>query len=229
MIRWAGAIFWIALCSSLALAQNSTPKFQAFGGFAFFHADNGGINAVTLDEDLKEPNSPFDTNSNFTGWNAEGQYNFTRMFGIAVDGGGRYGQPITQSRFSRLSGLPNGNGYTLMAGPVVSFPGKSRFTPFIHFLFGYDRISLKASTITGVATPVPVLSTTSNDVALSPGGGVDFRVFRRFSVRLAQVDYLATTHNLNHLYGDAFPTGVFQTLGTHERNVRISTGLVVRF
>jgi hypothetical protein len=229
MTRWAVAMAFIALSSSCVLAQNATPRFQAFGGYSFFHADNGGLSGVTLDEDLKELNSPFSTNSNFTGWNAEGQYNFSRMFGVAVDGGARYGQPIAQARFSHLSGIPDGNGYTLMAGPVVSFPGKSRFTPFIHILFGYDQINLKASTITGLVTPVTSTATTFKDVALSPGGGVDFHVFKLFSVRLAQVDYLATTHNLDHFYGQAFPTGVFQNLGSHERNIRISTGIVVRF
>jgi opacity protein-like surface antigen len=223
------AVALIAVSVFPLIAQDSTPRVQAFGGYSLFHADNGGVNGLTLDEDLREPNSPFGTKDNFMGWNAEGQYNATRILGIAVDGGGRYGMPITESRFSKLAGLPNGNGYSLLVGPVLSYRTKSKLTPFIHALFGYDRVTVNASTITGLSVPVSSTATTFTDFALALGAGVDYRVLRMFSIRLAQVDDLETTHNLNHFYGTVFPTGVFEGLGTHERNVRISTGVVVSF
>jgi opacity protein-like surface antigen len=229
MTRLSFAMALIALSSSLAFAQDEAAKVQVFGGYSFLHSDNGKVTATTLNEDSKEPNNPFGTIGNFTGWNAEAQYNFNRRFGIAVDGGGHYGSPITESRFTKLSGLPDQSAYTLLAGPVVTFAGKSRVAPYIHALFGYDRIQIKASTITGLTYPLNSTATTANDFAVALGGGVDYRVFRIFSLRLAQVDWMETTHNFNHFYGNAFPSGVFQNLATHERNVRISTGLVVKF
>jgi hypothetical protein len=229
MSRSAVVMGLVVLSASFLFAQDATPKVQVFGGYSLFHADSGGLTTTTLYNALHEPNEPFDIASNFMGWNAEAQYNVNPWFGIAADFGGRYGAPLTQGRFSKLSGLPNGNGYTLMVGPVVTYRNKSRLTPFIHVLFGFDRLSISASTISGLSTPLSSTATTFDDAALALGGGLDLRVFRRFSLRLAQLDYLETTHNLDHFYGQAFPTGAFNNLETHERNLRVSSGIVIRF
>jgi|ERR1035438_459219 hypothetical protein len=90
---------------------------------------------------------PFGTASNFTGWNAEGQHNFNRCIGLAADAGGRYGMPTTGYRNDNLQGLPKATGYTFLVGPVLSYRTKSRITPFVHVLVGYDRASLNATTI----------------------------------------------------------------------------------
>jgi hypothetical protein len=47
------------------------------------------------------------------------------------------------------------------------------------------------------------------------GGGLDLRVNRRFSVRLAEVDYLLTT--------------VHNDTNNHQNNLRISAGAILRF
>jgi opacity protein-like surface antigen len=230
MIRWAvSTIALITLTGSLAFAQDSTPKVQVFGGYSRMYADNGGLSGLTLNEDLRVRNGPFALTSNFTGWNAEAQYNANRWLGIVLDAGGRYGTPITGSRGYTLTGLPNASGYSLMVGPVLSLRGKSRFTPFVHALFGYERFRLSASTISGGSSPVSSTATTYTDVAVALGGGLDLRIIRHFSLRLAQFDDLRTTHNLNHFYGSAFPTGVFEGLATHQNNIRLSTGIVVSF
>jgi peptidoglycan-associated lipoprotein len=51
--------------------------------------------------------------------------------------------------------------------------------------------------------------------AASIGGGVDLRVNRRFSFRLADASYLLTTFN--------------NGTNNHQNNLRVSTGVVVRF
>ncbi|MGA8272921.1 MAG: outer membrane beta-barrel protein [Candidatus Sulfotelmatobacter sp.] len=232
MNRLAIAITMIALItliSSCAYAQNSTPKVQVFGGYSLVHIDNGGLTGVVFNEDLRERNAPFSTSSNYQGWNVEGQYNFTRWLGVAADFGGRYGKPITEARFTTLSGLPTLTGYSFLFGPVISLHNKSKFTPFIHALFGYDRINLTAGPISGVNTPLSSVGANFTDAALLLGGGVDYKVFKIFSLRLAQVDDFHTTHDLNTFYGTAFPTGVFTGLQTHQSNLRVSTGIVVSF
>jgi opacity protein-like surface antigen len=230
MTRLAMAtIALIVLGSSCALAQNSTPKVQVFGGYSLVHIDNGGLSSIVFDEDLRERNSPFSAASNFSGWNAEVQYNPLRWLGVVADFGGRYGKPITEARFSTLSGLPTLTGYSFLFGPVFSYHNKSKLTPFIHALFGYDRISLSAGTIFGVNTPLSSLGDTFTDAAVLFGGGFDYKVFKNFSLRLAQVDDFHTTHDLNNFYGNAFPTGVFTGLETHQNNLRFSTGVVVSF
>jgi len=230
MTRLAVAtITLFAVSASLAFAQDSTPKVQVFGGYSFVQAGNGKLSPQTLYNALHEPNNPFGVSSTFMGWSAEGQYNFNRWIGVAVYFGGRSGTPITQSEFIKLSGLPSATGYTLMVGPVLSYRTKSKFTPYVHALFGYDRLHLNASTIGGLVYPLSSTATTFNDVAIALGGGVDYRILRGFSLRLVQLDDLETTHNFNNFYGTAFSTGLFNTLATHERNLRISTGIVVRF
>jgi opacity protein-like surface antigen len=230
MIRLAVAtIVLTVLISSLAFAQDATPKVQVFGGYSMVHAGNGSFSGATLDFDLREQNSPFGIASFFPGWNAEGQYNIKRWFGIVVDAGGRYGQPITEKGGDQLSGLPSLTGYTLMVGPAFSFKNKTKFTPFVHALFGYDRVSLSSSTITGVSSPVTSVATTYTDAAVALGGGVDYNVSRRFALRLAQLDDLHTTHDFNKFYGSAFPSGIFEGLPTKENNFRMSAGIIVKF
>jgi opacity protein-like surface antigen len=219
----------IFLISSVAFAQDSTPKVQVFGGYSFVYVDNGGLTGADLDFALREINIPFGTTSSFTGWNAEGQYNFNRWIGLAADAGGRYGSPITGYRNDNLQGLPKATGYSFLVGPVLSYRTKSRITPFAHALFGYDRASLNSTTITGVSTPVTSSATTFTDFAMAVGLGVDWRVTHHISVRLPQVDDLRTYHNLNHFYESAYPNRLFEGLGLHQNNVRISAGIVLRF
>jgi opacity protein-like surface antigen len=230
MIRLAVAtLALIALMSACAFAQDSAPKVQVFGGYSFVHVDNGGLSPNTLYAALHEPNNPFAIGSNFNGWNAEAQYNFTRMIGIVADVSGRYGTPIISSRFATLTGLPKTTAYSFLVGPVLSFRSKSKLTPFVHVLFGFDRTSLNATTISGLANPLSSTATTDTDATVAFGGGLDYRLFRRLALRLFQVDDLRTYHNLDKLYDSTFNTGVFYNLGLHQNNIRISTGLSLRF
>ena len=230
MIRLAvTTIALIALTGLFVVAQDSTPKVQVFGGYSLVHADTGGLTGADVDFAVKAQNSPFQVESNFQGWNAEAQYNADRWLGIVVDIGGRRGTPITGSRGTALSGLPAGSGYSLLAGPVISYRSKSRITPFVHALFGFDRLSISASTISGVSPPVTSTATTYTDAALALGGGLDFRLSGRFALRLPQLDELYTTHNLDHFYESVFSPGLFNGRATHQHNLRISAGIVVRF
>jgi hypothetical protein len=224
-----GKIALITLLGTFAFAQDSIPKVQVFGGYSLEHADLGGLKAAVLDVDLLQHNGPFATTNNFNGWSAEAQYNANHWLGVVADFGGRYGSAIISASNLTLDGLPKGTGYSFLVGPVASFRGKTKFTPFIHALFGFDRISLSGSTITGGTSPIPALATTYTDAAVMLGGGVDFKVSRHFSIRLAQLDEFYTTHNLNDFYNNVFDTQLFHGLPTHEHNLRVSSGVVVRF
>jgi opacity protein-like surface antigen len=232
MIRFAAAaITLIVLIGSFAFAQDATPKVQVFGGYSLLNLDHGKLNGGTLDLALKQASDPFDLANNFLdGWNAEAQYNSGRWLGIAADFGGRYGTPIIASRDRTLAGLPKETGYSFLAGPVISYRTKSAITPFGHGLFGWDRTSLGASTITGsVTSPVAVAATTYNDFAMALGVGVDYKVARHVSVRLGQLDWFRTTVDLNKFYSSAFGPGLIFGLRTHQANLRFSAGAVLRF
>ncbi len=230
MIRFAAAtIILAAMICSLASAQDSTPKVQVFAGYSLFHADTGGLNDTVLDLALRPATDAFGVPTNFNGWNAEAQYNANRWVGIAADFGGRYGSPIGVFSSSGVSGVPNGTGYSFLAGPVISYKTKSRVTPFAHALFGWDRSSLSASTITGLPVAVTAAATTYSDFAMALGGGVDYKLTRRLAIRVGQADFYHTSLNLNKFYGSAFGIGLFQGLATHQDNVRLSAGVVLRF
>jgi len=244
MIRFAAtAISVIILMASLAFAQDATvknpqpahdvietPKVQVFGGYSFFHVDHAGLTGELIDDDLLQASNPFAVTNHLNGWSAEGQYNAGRWIGFAADIGGRYGSPIMASRGRTLIGLPKGTTYSFLAGPVISYRTKSRLTPYVHLLFGWDRTSLSASTITGsVTSPVSVAATTNNYFVMAPGVGADFKVARRWSVRLGQLDWYHTSLNQDNFYTHALGGTLFEGLGNHEDNLRFSTGAVVRF
>jgi opacity protein-like surface antigen len=232
MIRLAAAtISLTVLIGSWAFAQDATPKVQVFGGYSLLHVDHGRLTGGLLDVDLQQPSNPFALANDFLdGWNAEAQYNTDRWFGIAADLGGRYGTPIIASRYRTLAGLPKESAYSFLAGPVISYRTKSRFTPFAHALFGLDRTSLGASTMTGsVTSPVSSAATMYNDFAMALGVGVDYRITRRVSVRLGQLDWFHTSINLSRFYTNALGGSLLEGLATGEANLRFSAGAVVRF
>jgi opacity protein-like surface antigen len=209
--------------------QDSVPKVQVFAGYSLLHADTGGVNGSVLDFDLRQPANTFGTRTNFNGWNAQAQYNFSGMFGVVADVAGYNGSPIISAGLDSISGIPSGSSYSLMVGPVLTYRRYKRITPYVHALAGYNRQSLSGSTITGIPNTVTSFATTYNDVAVALGGGVDYKLSRRFAIRLAQLDWYHTSLNLNKFYGSSFGVGTFQGLSTNERNLRFSSGIVVNF
>jgi hypothetical protein len=232
MIRFAAAaIILTVFTGSCVFAQDATPKVEVFGGYSLLHADHGGLTGPLLDADLNQPSNPFAVPTYFlNGWSAEAQYNASPWLGIAADFGGRYGSPISASGGRTLAGLPKETSYSFMAGPVISYRTKSRLTPFVHALFGWNRTSLDASTITGsVSSPITVAATSYDDFAAALGGGVDYRITHRFSARLGQVDWYHTSVNLNKFYTNAFGGDLLEGLRTNQVNYRVSAGAVVQF
>lgn len=226
MIRLSGAtiaLIALILFSSFAFAQD-TPKIEVFGGYSLLHEDKGGLTDLKVDLGLHDPNSQFAVKTYFNGWNAEGQYNLGRWVGIAVDASGYSGVPITAS--IPVAGLPSQSRYSLLAGPVISYRTKSPLTPFGHVLFGWERFHLGASAPAGAA---PSVSISYTNFAMALGGGVDYRVSHRFSIRAVQVDWYRTYLNLSSFYNSAYNSQQFDGLATREKNIRISAGIVVRF
>jgi opacity protein-like surface antigen len=230
MTRFAVAVTTlIVLTVGFAFAQDSTPKVQVFGGYSVVDADRGGLTGSIVDGALGQPVSTFGISSTPQGWNAEAQYNVDRWVGLAADFSGRSGKPITSLSAFPVTGIPNETAYTILVGPVVSYRTKSKMTPFAHALFGYDRTRLGASTIVGPSSTVASAASSYTDFAMALGAGIDYKITRHFALRLGQVDYFHTSINLNTLYDGAFGTAAIEGLATRQRNIRFSTGIVVRF
>lgn len=124
--------------------------------------------------------------TNLQGGNGSFTYNFAPYFGVTMDVGGDFGSHL------QVAGW--------MAGPQIYYRlwGADLFG---HALFGQSQ------THVDIGTPI-----TSAGRAVAGGGGVDFRISDRFSIRAIQADYIAT-----------------QTFNASQKNLRLSTGLVFRW
>ena len=167
----------LAVCM-IATAQaqdNPQPKVEIFGGYAFLHP---GIS----EDGVALPNS-----ENYPGgWGAAATFMFAHHIGLTADFGGHY---HTYSLTSPLAG-EDVHLATITAGPHVEWR-TTHITLFGEGLFGLHRIAV------------------SNDSAFSPnnafgeivGGGVDAHVSRHFDIRLAQVDYVHSSHTFGAAQG----------------------------
>lgn len=135
-------------------------------------------------------------NFNLNGWNAAASGYLNDYFGATADFGGSYGTPSVAGIgvTTRL--------HTFMFGPVVRFPNASKITPFAHALFGGGHISAEVLSV----------SASETDFTWAAGGGVDVSVNKRFSVRVAQADFLQT-----------------RVASDHQNNFRYSAGVVLKF
>jgi Outer membrane protein beta-barrel domain/PDZ domain len=163
-------VLMLACFAIPVLAQQETPRGEAFIGYSYLNADTNGLT----------------TRQGFNGWEAAGSANSDRWFALEADGAGYY------KRYSiPLTGVVNP-----LSGPVTltasvtdySFLGGPRFNykpVFIHALFGVDRL-------TGSAFG---FSASQNSFAGVIGGGIEEPIARHLAVR-ASADYAFTRHNI---------------------------------
>src|SRR5271165_236514 len=138
----------------------------------------------------------------FNGWNAALTGKANRFVGVEGDFAGTY---------ATVSGV-NVHVYTYAGGPVVFMP-IGRIRPFAHVLFGGTRLSESNAGV----------SVSWNGFTTKFGGGVDAKVNRLLSIRVAQVDWLYYHFGSKTIDGTSFPSF------SGSNNVRISTGIVLRF
>jgi len=98
---------------------------------------------------------------------------------------------------------------TYLFGPRFTYRSYHHFTPFAETLFGVAHA--------GAGVAGGTLGSTQNSFAMTIGGGVDYRINNRFSIRPLKVDYLLTRFN------EGTPNNQTQN------NLRASTGIVIHF
>jgi len=138
----------------------------------------------------------------FNGWNAAGAVKLGRLFGVEGDVGGGY---------ANVSGVGL-HTYTYTGGPMLSF-NVGPVRPFVHALAGGARFG---ESVSGV-------SASWNGLAVMAGGGLDVKVKKFVALRLAQVDWMYFHFGSQTIAGTPFPAF------SGHNNVRISTGIVLRF
>lgn len=185
----------IVLLVSSVYAQE-VPRVELFGGYSYLNLDTSGRT----------------DRLNFNGFDTNVTFNVNRHLGVEVDFAGHFQSPCDQGVAIQANNRCAEWAY--MAGPKVSFR-KERLTPFAHVLFGGDTFS-NSNSQGGEFT----FTASQTRWAMATGGGLDFIVSPRISVRVAQFDYFMTNHNL--IIGNFVDPG-------HQNHFRISTGVVFKF
>jgi peptidoglycan-associated lipoprotein len=114
---------------------------------------------------------------------------------------------------AHASGI-SGAGYDLT---LSAYTVGARYRPRIGHspLQPYGQVLLGAARSSGSLVSGQIATNASAAFAANVGGGVDLRASKRFSVRLAEADYLVTT--------------IDNGVNNHQNNLRISSGIVFRF
>lgn len=197
----AGVFLALVFFGTLAGAQGPTYG-NVFFGYSYLNADVTG------------------NRSNTNGWEASIEGKVAPFLGLVGDFDGHYSGtvnfPVSDCSGSGCpvdpsTGIPSGGGYlsanisehNILFGPRVFFAA-GRLRPFGEFLVGASHIN-----VTGAGTNMSFGSDSSFATAI--GGGLDYRIMRRVAWRF-QGDYVHTS-----------------LLGGRQNNVRLSTGIVVRF
>jgi len=164
-------------------AQEEASKFELYGGFSYVRFN------VNADLPGVAPSATY----NAYGGGGQLEYNADKRLGAVVDLSG-YGA------FSS-NGTLIGGAFLYLFGPRVNFR-QGKITPFAQVLFGGVR------TTDGIGVSGP-----QNNLAMTAGGGIDFRVSSHLSLRPIQLEYLMTR----------LPNG----LSNQENNLRIGAGITL--
>jgi opacity protein-like surface antigen len=177
-----------SLFGMTAQAQDKRKTIDVFAGYSYVRAN---------------PSTSGSNSFGLNGGSASVAYNFNNWLSGVADFGGYH------STLGQVSGL-EGTLSTYLFGPRVSYHRFGRVTPFGEVLFGVAHDVTGAN---GLNT-----ANSRNAFAMTVGGGVDYRVSSRFSIRPLKVDYLLTRFNEFN-----------NPSARSQNNLRVSTGIVFRF
>jgi len=198
-------------------SDKDSSKFSVFGGYSFLHYSNGTDPALYGSGELNNT-------ANGNGVVVSAAYNFTHVFAIV----GEYGFYHAGS-ISNVGALPagesiTGNLQTYLFGPKISFKSKGPVKPFAQVLIGgvsgTDKNSYAGNSLTGP---------TANGLAVAAGGGLDCKVNRHFSIRLAQFEYLMTRFTNSNTLTEALGPRPGDGGNGMQNNYRYSGGVVFSF
>lgn len=199
-MKWKVIVCLFALSFLGAAARGQEfSRFDVFGGYSYVRANPSSASGL----------DSFSMN----GGDLSLAYHATSWLSAVGDFGGYHAtRPIPFACEAAGCANPNsqdfkGNTWTYLFGPRVNLPHIKRIRPFAQVLFGVAH-----------TTPNVFLTNNQTDFAMTVGGGFDYRLSHRLSVRPLQVEYLQTRFNEVGVIGR--PT---------QDNLRVSTGFVFRF
>jgi outer membrane protein OmpA-like peptidoglycan-associated protein len=178
--------------------DHSAPKWEFYGGYSFFHA--GADLHGMLPGALFPLSSRLEVNPRGVG--VAGTYNFNRWLGLTLDTSTHWGSG-EKTTFSRIDDTAFSN---LSLGPKFTFRSR-HFAPFLEALVGDHRL-------------MPDAFHDVDKLGVMAGGGLDWNLSRRFSLRLIRADYVYS----NYRYGSASSTP-----RTEIRGARLQAGVNFTF
>jgi opacity protein-like surface antigen len=179
-IQLALGIILVLLFPAFLHAQD---RFEAFGGYSYFRASVSETGTQLC------PGPPcasrtFSDHPSLNGWEGSLVYKPTKDFGVVADFGGTYGS------LPARSGGGSMHTNTYLFGPQVSFP--ARVSPFVHVLAGVAHESTGGGLGTSAGSSFFFPAHSGNSFPIALGAGIDVKVVPSVSVRLLQLDYLAS-------------------------------------
>jgi opacity protein-like surface antigen len=206
----------VLLCVGAASAQfgpdfNYTPAAEVFGGFSLHRTQFG------------------DTMQNAPGFDFNFGYNPFKYMRLLADVGGQY----HGTQLFVLDERVSTSNYQLLFGPEFVMRNKSRYTPFVHGMFGWvtrryniPNGLLNCNGFTCSQQKTTIIS--DSGLGLAAGGGLDIAVSQSFSVRAIQFDYIRSHMDRNQPnFAEIDPT-VFPPLSSWQKNYRFAFGVVFR-
>jgi opacity protein-like surface antigen len=136
-------------------------------------------------------------------------WNFSDHLALEAELGGYHNGNVNNYQFDSTA-------FSYLFGPRISYGRAKKMDPYIHALFGGQNFS------TGIAN----VSTATNNFAMAIGGGLDFRLNRRITIRPVQLDYYLTRIEAPNV---TLPAGSSTPSARNQNNLRYAAGIQFTF
>jgi len=199
--------FAVLFGSCVYAQEETTPKADLFLGYSFLRVNSAQqIPAFTANGGVSTLG-----------------LNFNEHIGLEAEFGGYYNGNIKNLQLDTTS-------FSYLFGPRLSYGRTKRFDPYVHALFGVNRVSTGISA-SSILFPAQHATGASYDVsqanfAMAVGGGIDIKLSKKVILRPVQVDYYLTR----------FETPTFLLIGTgapttnkNQNNIRYAAGIMFTF
>src|SRR6266478_7583180 len=173
------ALLTIALLAGYTIASaQADKKPEFFAGYSYESIDTG-----IKSTDLVTTTTSLDKSFKLNGLNLSGTGYLTKRLGITGDFSANFANRV--DTFGADTGNSKISLYNITGGPQLRFASTSKFTPYVHALAGIARRTLTETFTSGTSN----FTDSNTSFAMNLGGGVDYRLNKRFAVRLVQFDY----------------------------------------